>query len=87
MFSTRNMALAAFIIAAKKLRFTHIEAHTSFPADICFDDPGNVGKQLEIAFINGDDPVPSARLYQSKSRPRISGYGSERNLSSRTTID
>lgn len=69
MFSTRNLALAAYIIAAKKLRFAHIEPHNNHPAaDICFDDPENIGKQLEVAFINGDDPLPSARHYHLELR-------------------
>jgi hypothetical protein len=68
MFSTHNLALAAYIIAAKKLRFTHIEPHRTSPADICFDDPENIGKELELEFINGDDPLSSARLYHLELR-------------------
>lgn len=68
MFSTHNLALAAYIITAKKLRFTHIEPHGTSPADICFDDPTGIGQQLELAFINGDDPIPSARLYHMELR-------------------
>jgi hypothetical protein len=68
MFSTHNLALAAWLIAAKKLRFTHIDPHGSSPADICFDDPNNKGKDLELAFINGNDPVDSARVYHLELR-------------------
>jgi len=68
MFSTHNLALAAWLIAAKKLRFTHIEPHGSQPADICFDDPENKGRDFELAFINGNDPVDSARVYHLELR-------------------
>jgi len=68
MFSTHNLALAAWLIAAKKLRFTHVDPHGSAPADICFDDPDNKGRDCELAFINGDDPVESARAYHQELR-------------------
>jgi len=45
---------AAFLTLNKKLRFISIETSPSGSADICFDDPNDIGADLELAFINNE---------------------------------
>jgi hypothetical protein len=52
MFRTSNLSFAAFLTLTKKLRFLSIEINSTGSADICFDDPNDIGGDLELAFIN-----------------------------------
>jgi hypothetical protein len=67
MFITSDMALAAYLLTAKTLKFVKIIPHGTAPAEICFDDPEDIGQQIELAFLNGDALV-SAPAYHSNLR-------------------
>ena len=54
MFKTSNLAFASFLTLTKKLRFISIELNQTGNADICFDDPNDIGAALELAFINSE---------------------------------
>jgi hypothetical protein len=57
MFSTTNMGLAAYLITARKLRYIKTIGHHPNPAEFIFDDPSNLGPELELAYINGETMV------------------------------
>jgi hypothetical protein len=67
MFITTDFSLAAFLTTTKKLKFAKIIPHGTAPAEICFDDPDNIGQQIETDFINGDALV-SAPEYHANLR-------------------
>jgi hypothetical protein len=55
MFKTSNLSFAAFLTLTKKLRFIAIEVNSQTGnADICFEDPAIVGRDLELAFLNSE---------------------------------
>ena len=55
MFTTSNLAFASYLTLTKKLRFVSIEVNSATGnADICFEDPNNIGRELELAFLNNE---------------------------------
>ncbi len=44
MYKTNNLGIAAYILAARRLKFNQITPHGKAPADIIFFDPDNQGK-------------------------------------------
>ena len=67
MFVTTDMALAAYLLTTKRLKFLKIVPHGTAPAEICFDDPTDLGQQIELSFLNGDALV-SAPDYHANLR-------------------
>jgi hypothetical protein len=57
LFTTSNLGLAAYLIAAKKLRYTRTIGKHPDPAEFVFDDPNSVGPELELAYINNEATV------------------------------
>lgn len=57
MFSTSNMGLAAYCIASRRLKYVKTIGNHPNPADFVFEDPDNIGPQLELEYINGETTV------------------------------
>jgi hypothetical protein len=70
-YTTRSLPLAAFLVAARKLKLSRVEA-TSHAAFFVFDDPNHNGADLEAEFLSGQAIVSAsgfhAQLRRLKSR-------------------
>jgi hypothetical protein len=65
-FLTTSVPLAAYFVAANKLKLLRVEA-TPKTASLVFDDPDNQGSALELAFLADEALVP-ARSYNAQFR-------------------
>ena len=65
MFTTTDFSFAAFITTTKKLKFSRVIPHGTAPAEIVFDDPDNIGQQIETDFINGDALVSAPEYHDN----------------------
>jgi len=60
-YHTTDMSFGAYLLTTKKLRFIRIDPVTPL-AKIVFDDPQQIGHQLEIDFTNGAE-APAAEFH------------------------
>jgi hypothetical protein len=63
-FNTRNIALAAYLIANKLLVLDHIDSDRRGHATFCFDDPNGSGSKHELSFTMGGT-APAGEFHQT----------------------
>jgi hypothetical protein len=59
-FRTTNLPLAAAITASTKLKLIRVDADTK-QAFMVFDDPSEIGTDLELEFLSGQFMVPASQ--------------------------
>ena len=64
-FSTERLQLAIYLHASQRLPFQGCEAQESGKIRFVFDDPGNIGPQVELEFARGAE-VAAADLFASQ---------------------
>jgi hypothetical protein len=63
-FSTRNIALAAFLVTGRHLKLNHLEMDGAIGLFV-FDDEKQQGDELEAAFLTQDAVVPASQFYRT----------------------
>ncbi len=66
-YTTRNLPLAAFLVASRKLKLLRIDA-TSHAAFFVFDDPNHNGADLEAEFLSGQATVSASGFHAQLRR-------------------
>jgi hypothetical protein len=64
-FSTERLQLAIYLHASQRIPFLRCEARPSGKISFLFDDPSNVGSQLELEFDRGAE-VAASDLFASQ---------------------
>jgi len=64
-FSTERLQLAIYLHASQRLPFLGCEAGENSKIRFMFDDPGNVGPQVELEFDRGAE-VAASDLFASQ---------------------
>jgi len=71
-FTTTDLGLAAWLLAARKLKLRSVESQTNWKpgetlADVVFEDPDSLGEDLQQSYLSGEATV-NALAYYSQLR-------------------